>query len=201
MRRRDQRRRFCVPSRRPLRSRFRDLRVEPEWRTFPRVLMKLAFALILALSVVRGVAQGTSAGAGIGAGGSGLQTRGIRGVTYTNLTETTTAQARNFFFAGGVDLRPSTLNQPGGVSATAIAASGPAPAVPPVDRQLKEWAELRAQLATENARLATVITEKRQARQASVAEARQKDSIDLALRQLDRQITARVAALKAGRTR
>jgi hypothetical protein len=165
--------------------------------------MKLAFVFLILLAVVRGQAQttvvGPGAGVGVG-GGMGLRTTGLRGVTYTNLTENTTAQVRNVFFAGGVDLRPTTLNQPAGGPAAATFVRAPV-ATPPVDGQLKELAAARAQLSTESLRLAAVITEKRQARLSFAPELRQKNEIEIALRQLDRQMAVRAMALKAGRAR
>ena len=158
--------------------------------------MKLLIGAVLWLALINAYPQtiqnqnqnqsvGTIAGVVIAGGGTGT---GIRGVTYTNLTQTTTEQAQNFFAAGGVNLLPNRQ--------ALVAVSPPRPAVVrsgtttvvSSDTAIKALLESREQLAKENARLAGLINNKLQARQSWASEASQRALIGKAIQQIDRQI-------------
>lgn len=112
---------------------------------------------------------------------------GIRGVTFTNLTQNTTAIVQSFFAAGGVGPQPNPQTQAATISASgSVFANSPA----------KGLNDYRTQLTGERLRLVQVIKSTRRDRQSSVRETARLILIERAIQQADRQIALQESSLK-----
>ncbi len=152
--------------------------------------MKLLLAIILVLVVLDAHAQFANNGNATvpviarvdptGLTGNGT---GIRGVTSTNLTQSTTAIVQSFFSGGGVDL------QPNGQAQVVTAAPVPGPVL--VNSRAKGLIDYRNQLIGERMRLVQLIDNKRRDRQSSAIETAQVIAIERAIQQTQWQIARR----------
>ncbi|MCI0536913.1 MAG: hypothetical protein L0Z50_16995 [Verrucomicrobiales bacterium] len=108
---------------------------------------------------------------------------GIRGVTYTNLTQDTTAIVQSFFAGGGVALpanRQAQLATTASASPTALVHTG-----------AKGVINYRGQLMSERMRLVQLIESKCRGRQSASHETAQVMAIERAIQQAERQIALR----------
>lgn len=151
--------------------------------------MKLLFAITFALALTQARAQIANNNnnnstapvfARVDATGLTGNGTGIRGVTYTNLTQDTTAIVQSFFAGGGVDLqpnRPSQVATTPGLSASVLANNG-----------VKGLMDYRGQLMGERMRLVQLIESKRRSRQSASLETAQVIVIERAIRQAEKRI-------------
>jgi len=158
-----------------------------------RLVVAIAIFAVLPYAraqVNNGSNQGTVVYARVDPTGLSTGGTGIRGVTQTNLTQTSTDIVRNFFTGGGVVLPAAGTPTGGGLVSSGVPVSlvttSPAQSkIPSNPLKLR-----RDQLVGLHSSLVAVITSKLAAHQSPALEIAQKSAVERELARLDRQLAA-----------